>query len=276
MLKGLIIGYGRAGQRHGRLLDDLGIDWVYCDPNIEQPPGTGRISWEVITESVEAKQLRLFYNFVVICTPPRFHLGHTKLFLEAGLPVLCEKPLCDIGQLSEAEKLLEHPLSGQVMIAHNFRFHPALIQARGKVPQWMTCYQDRELPDWGLLLDHCSHDLDILRFLCGEVSIQSVRYYPTGSFAHDARRQMWEIMVKVHGLPDWQQQTIRLRESVGTYPDRKAKLEYEDGAELDIDPGPAMFKAMWDSFLSGRYEPGLEEAIKTQRLLEDAWRMANG
>lgn len=302
MTRGLIIGYGRAGKRHAKMLDELGIKWVFCDPNIKHPPGTGRIAWEVIQENLDI--LRYDYSFAVIASPPALHLSQIRQCLDAGLPVLCEKPLCALGQLEEAEALLSHPNASKAMVAYNYRFHPKLIQARNKrcdtglfeivaptsesyghikpikdkfpkVPQWMTCYQDRELPEWGLLLDHVPHDLDILRFLCGEVSIQSARYYPVGSFAHDTRRQMWEIIVKVHGLPDWQQQTIRLRESVGTYPDRKAKLEYEDGAELDIDPNPVMFRDMWESFLGGRYEPGLEEAIKTQRLLEDAWRMSN-
>lgn len=273
MKRGLIVGYGRAGKRHGKMLDELGIGWVFCDPNIEHPPGTGRISWEVIQENLDI--LRYDYDFAVIATPPDLHLSQIRQCLDAGLAVLCEKPLCGLGQLEEAESLLAHPNASKVMVAYNYRYLPSLIQARGKVPQWMTCYQDRELPEWGLLLDHVSHDLDILRFLCGDIDIQSAQYLPPGSFAHDARRQMWEIMVKVSGLPEWQQSVVRLRESVGTYTERKARLEYEDGGELDIEADPVMFRDMWESFLSGQSMPWLGDAIETQRLLEKCWRLAS-
>lgn len=276
-MRGLIVGFGRAGQRHAKMLDELGIKWHVTEPNkalIDRP-------FTVVFPDLEAALTEgrvihdLTFDFAVICTPPDLHLEQIKRCLDAGLPVLCEKPLCGLGQLEEAESLLAHPNAHKLMTAYNYRYLPSLTQARGKPPKWMTCWQDRELPQWGLLLDHVSHDLDILRFLCGDIAIKSARYYPAGSFLHDGRRQMWEIKVTVPGLPEWEEGVIRLRESVGSYEERKAKLEYEDGTELDIEPNPVMFKEMWDSFLRGEYSPGLGEAIEIQRLLEECWRMAN-
>lgn len=288
-MKGLIVGFGRAGKRHAKMLDELGIAWGAVDPNypleLDSPGCMYRCADFDYTMFYDARR----FDFAVIATPPDLHLQQIRQCLDAGLSVLCEKPLCGLGQLAEAEALLAHPNAHKVMVAYNFRHHPKLIEAHKynkylkaditgfypKPPKWMTCWQDRDLPDWGLLLDHVSHDLDILRFLCGDITIENAKYYPVGSFAQDTRRQMWEITVKVPGLPEWEEGRVRLRESVGTYADRRAKLEYEDGGELDIDADPVMFRDMWESFLGGEYYPGLAEAIETQRLLEDAWRLTN-
>lgn len=270
MNRGLIIGFGRAGKRHERTLNGLGVfDINTVDPAIDS-------RFVNLTNALIVHK-RDPFDFAVVSTPPDLHLSQIRQCLDAGLPVLCEKPLCSLGQLDKARELLSHPNADKVMVAYNYRFNPALIEARKRPAlQWMTCWQDRGLPEWGLLLDHVSHDLDILRFLYGDISVKSANYYPPGTFDHDSRRQMWEIVANRPNAPEWETGEIRLRESVGAYRDRRAKLEYEDGAELDITADPVMYKAMWQAFLSGQYAPGLGEAIKTQELLEECWRLANG
>lgn len=273
MNRGLIIGFGRAGKRHAKMLDELGIQWWPVDCEADE---FVRYNGFESLEQALTYQDEIDYTFAVISTPPDLHLSQIRQCLDAGLPVLCEKPLCSLGQLDKARELLSHPNADKVMVAYNYRYLPALIEARNRPAlQWMTCWQDRELPEWGLLLDHVSHDLDILRFLYGDISVKSANYYPPRTFDHDSRRQMWEIVVKVPNASEWETGEMRLRESVGAYADRRAKLEYEDGAELDITADPTMYKAMWQAFLSGQYAPGLGEAIKTQELLEECWRLAN-
>ena len=201
-----------------------------------------------------------YFDFAVICTPPDLHLSQIRQCLDAGLPVLCEKPLCGLGQLAEAEALLGHPNAGKVMVAFNYRFHPKL-QAPNGIPELMVCRQQRDLPAWGLLLDHCSHDLDIIRSQAGGFEVTSASYHNSHG------RQWWTIEGQAQGQP------VMIEEWVGPTPTRIAKLAYADKI-IDLDPDPAMFREMWAAFLRGEYKPGLAEAIETQKLLERCQELA--
>lgn len=255
-MQGLIIGYGRAGKRHGKQLDSLGIKWAYYDPNVNAPNRLYNTDGRPL-EWLVPGHLNLFH-FAVIATPPDLHLAQIRQCLDAGLPVLCEKPLCDLGQLTEAEALLDHPNAGKVMMAYNYRHHPALKTCLGSgVPWHLDCYQNRELPAWGLLLDHCSHDLDIINWLSGSgVEIIKAEHVKT------AWSESWEIT----GGKDGREFVIK--ESVGPVDGRVAQLYYLDGRIITIDPDPVMFADMWAAFLSGDYRPGLQDGIETQKLLE--------
>jgi predicted dehydrogenase len=136
------------------------------------------------------------FDLAVIATPPDLHLAQIRQCLDTDLPVLCEKPLCGLGQLDQAKALLNHPHADKVMVAYNYRFHPKLQGVR-RIPTYFTCWQDRVLPEWGLLLDHCSHDLDILRQLCGEIEIKKAEHNPRGNLDYDKQREMWVIIAQV-------------------------------------------------------------------------------
>jgi predicted dehydrogenase len=264
--RGIIIGFGRAGKRHGKILDELGIEWAFYDPDVSQ---TERAVTVIVPDKDEEKRLataleHYHCSFAVICTPPDLHLRQIRQCLDAGLPVLCEKPLCDLGQLAEAEALLEHPKASKVMIGFNYRWHPKLRTPNG-LPEMLVCRQQRNnLPDWGLLLDHCSHDLDIMRSqVGGQLTITSASHNRREGF------EWWDIVGTAQG------QDISIEEWVGPSKQRVAKLAFSDHI-VDIDADPMMYKAMWEAFLRGEYEPGLGEAIETQRLLERCAELANG
>lgn len=240
-MRGLIIGYGRAGRRHNDMLKELGFEGLAYDPFVFPHD-------ESLTAYLKSA------NFAVIATPPDLHLQQIRQCLDAGLPVLCEKPLCGLGKLEEARELLAHPNAGKVMIAHNYRYHPGLRHAvtSGYKPFLMRCQQSRLLPEWGLLLDHVSHDLDILRMFYPDFGIREAYHQKSNTL------DVWTIFGDAV-----------VQEEVNTYvTERIARLYCLDGHIVDIDPDPAMFTAMWAAFLAGTYEPSLAEAIKTQELLE--------
>lgn len=264
-MNGLIIGYGRAGQRHGKMLDELGIEYSPVDTRVNCDDwgthmGFGNLEAALDYFDGTAPDFPL-PNFAVIATPPDLHLSQIRQCLDAGLPVLCEKPLCGLGQLAEAEQLLQHPNADKVMVAYNYRHHPKLQTPNG-LPEMMVCHQERDLPAWGLLLDHCSHDLDIIQSqVGGRLEVTSA--------SHNRRdgHEWWAIECRAQG------QSISIEEWVGPSKERTAKLAYADHI-VDIDPDPAMFREMWRAFLDGRYYPGLAEAIETQRLLERCKELA--
>lgn len=261
-MRGLIIGgYGRAGGRHVQIAAGLGHSIGIVDPasvtgfpNIED---ASKATWFAICYPTIEAALKVAWDYAVIATPPDLHLIQIHQCLDADLPVLCEKPLCSLGQLAEAELLLEHPNANKVMVAYNYRFHPALKIVKGRIPSMMVCRQQRVLPAWGLLLDHCSHDLDILDDICGPLTVKWANRHQCD------HTDEWTICVETTIG-----QLVIIQESVGQYTERVARLIYLNGDTLDIDPDPAMFAAMWAAFMRGECAPGLQEAIYTQRLLE--------
>lgn len=261
-MAGLIIGYGRAGKRHGKLLDELGIDWFAFDPLLlDAVRPLSFPSPETLEEALLVFEAEPG-DFALIATPPRLHLAQIRQCLDAGLPVLCEKPLCGLGQLAEADALLGHPGAGKVMVGFNYRYHPKLQSLNGS-PDMLICRQQRDnLPEWGLLLDHCSHDLDIMRSQISGFRVASASHCNRGGY------EWWTI----EGL-DNDGLRVSIEEWVGPSRERTAKLVYPDKI-IDLNPDPVMYVAMWQAFLSGQYAPGLADAIETQRLLEKCEELA--
>src|SRR5204863_1154966 len=72
-------------------------------------------------------------DFVSVATPNHTHFEIAKAFAEAGLNVMCDKPLTfDLGQAEELAKIVEK--SGVVFgVTHNYTGYPLVRQAREMV-----------------------------------------------------------------------------------------------------------------------------------------------
>ena len=91
-------------------------------------------------------------DFVIIATPNHLHLPMARAFLEAGIHVVCDKPLT--ATLPEAEQLLQVVRQSKALFAltHNYTGYPAVRQARammrdgaiGEVRKVLVEYQQ----DW--------------------------------------------------------------------------------------------------------------------------------
>lgn len=79
------------------------------------------------------KDGRLSLDYVVIVTPNYAHFEPAALFLEAGIPVLCEKPVAMI--VAEAQKLHDIASEKEVpfVLAHTYTGHPMLMVAKEMV-----------------------------------------------------------------------------------------------------------------------------------------------
>lgn len=122
-------------------------------------------------------------NAAIIASPPRFHASDASKALEAGLPVMVEKPLAT--SLFEGAQVvrLSHRTGRGIMVAQNYRYGRCeqtlrhLMQA-GRVGTitHVSCIDRRERPAKGNFLSHADysqvldvgcHHFDSLRSILG-------------------------------------------------------------------------------------------------------------
>lgn len=131
---------------------------------------------------------------IIVATPNATHTPIGLACIGRGLPLLVEKPISDT--VADAQRLCDAAVAAQVplMVGHQRRHNPILRRARDMVQQgvlgrpvtatamstWLKPdnYFDmewRRKPGGGPVLINMIHDIDLLRFLLGEiVSVQAL------------------------------------------------------------------------------------------------------
>jgi predicted dehydrogenase len=239
----LIIGYGRAGKRHKEYAEQFGLKVQIFDPML------GMDGWNRHTDKPD---------YVVIATPPASHLDYIRRFIGTDSKILCEKPLCDlgVGEFEQAKKYLTHPNVDNVMVAYNWRYHPAIGSRKNECESvQLNFLQTRlDLPHWGLLLDHVSHGLDIFRTLMkNSVAINMAMH-----IENDVQ-DWWLIHATCGSISEMVTKEKKPRKGF-----IKTDLE-----TFPLNPDPSMFTKMWERFLSGDFAGDYDKAILTQQLIED-------
>lgn len=131
---------------------------------------------------------------VILATPTRLHVDQAMACVAAGVPVLVEKPLSD--DLKAARLLVDTAAreSVPVLVGHHRRYNPLIQAAKAKIDAGQigdvravhaTCWFYKpdayfaEAP-WrtrkgaGPISVNLVHDIDLIRYLCGEVlSVQA-------------------------------------------------------------------------------------------------------
>jgi predicted dehydrogenase len=129
-LRGAVVGFGSIGRRHCENLVRLGVSELTIVRRSEQPnpafqpPPTARI----VHSNADAVAAGL--DFAVICNPTRLHVETARCYIEAGVPVLIEKPISD---RSDDARLLADEVRRRGAIAgmaYCSRHHPAYATAR--------------------------------------------------------------------------------------------------------------------------------------------------
>ena len=136
---------------------------------------------------------------VYIATPNHLHRTQTVACLEAGLHVLCEKPMATTSKDAEAMIEAAHRSGKMYVTAFDQRFHPAhqaihqLIQSQqlGIITQVKIDYACWLPADWapdnwrieqdkaggGAIIDLAPHGLDLLETLLGD-TLEAIHVYP--------------------------------------------------------------------------------------------------
>ncbi len=181
-----VLGLGSAGRRHAANAAALGHEVIAFDPAVaEAPAGVGIVP--SLEEAVAAG------DAVIVASPNSLHADQAVTALEAGKPVLVEKPLAV--EPADAERVVAAAaVAGTVCgVAMNLRFHPAVVELRrlivgGELGEVRTAelsfgydlrlwrpetdyresYSARRDLGGGIALD-AIHEFDYLRWLLGPV-----------------------------------------------------------------------------------------------------------
>ena len=191
----VVIGAGWIGRRHVEILQQESA-WrlvAIADPN----PTVGGYAGELGIPWFEdhRKMLDVIQpRAAIIATPNVLHVPMGIACAERGIPMLVEKPIADnvetAMQLVEAAEQAKVP----VLVGHHRRYNPIIEKARefvlsGRIghltaisAQFMLLkdpdYFDmahRRLPGAGPVTTNSAHDIDDLRFICGDIaSVQAM------------------------------------------------------------------------------------------------------
>jgi predicted dehydrogenase len=125
---------------------------------------------------------------VIIATPNQMHVEHGLACVSAGIPVLIEKPISS--DVPSAERLVgEAEAAGvPILVGHHRRHNPIITAAKARIASgeigeivavhgicWLYKPDDYFGANWrkqagaGPVLINLIHDIDLLRYLCGEV-----------------------------------------------------------------------------------------------------------
>lgn len=182
-----VMGAGLIGERHIEHAATLDCLCAIVDPDkkAEQLAQQYQVAYfESVTELIESG----IAQGVIVATPTQYHVDNTTALVESGIPALIEKPIAD--KLFEAERLVELAVSKNVplMVGHHRRFNPLIQAAKSKIDEgaigklvaanamcWLYKPDDyfdvpwRKQPGAGPLLTNLIHDIDLMRYFCGDV-----------------------------------------------------------------------------------------------------------
>jgi predicted dehydrogenase len=236
----LIVGSGSVGKRHAANLSALGCTISAMDPHPR------RIS-EMATDTqvvgafdsiAEALHVEKTFDGVVIASPPKFHVDQAIEALEAGIPVLLEKPVSPGLEAAERLAAVVKSTGVPLLLGYTWRWWPPLNQVRtlladdaiGQV-RHVRFVMSAHLADWhpwekvqdwfmasrdlggGALLDE-SHWVDLALWLFGAPKSVIARIEKISDLEVETDDNVDSIHLDLYGRPH--QKTIRFSGEGGT------------------------------------------------------------
>ena len=173
-----VIGAGAWGRNLVRVLHELGVLKVICEPNPTAAAAAREIALGVPTVRLHEELADYEVDAVVIATPAETHFELARWALRQGLDVFIEKPMCLT--LAEAERLtgLATSLQRRLMVGHVLLYHPAVrvlteLVRDGSIGELQYIYSHRLSlgrlrRKENILWSFAPHDIAVIQHLVGE------------------------------------------------------------------------------------------------------------
>ena len=183
----ILVGAGLIGQRHAPYIRDKARLAAIVDPApaAQELAASFGVPWfeeiEQALDQVEAAGL-------ILATPNPLHVPQAELALERGLPCLIEKPLAESSQAAERLVRRAEAKGIPLLVGHHRRHNALITRAKQAIEAgdigalvavqasfWLYKPDDYYTSSWrtkagaGPAFINAIHDLDVLRYLCGEV-----------------------------------------------------------------------------------------------------------
>ncbi len=180
MLKIGVIGTGSMGKNHARVCSDLEqIELVgIADANRETAK---KVSEKLDTKAfLDYKELLQEVDAAIVATPTITHHGIAMDFLNHGKHVLVEKPICDVVEKARILTKKAEETGLVLAVGHIERHNPAVkfvkeAMQNKKFGELITITSKRvsnfpgRIKDVGVIFDFGVHDIDVMRYLAGNV-----------------------------------------------------------------------------------------------------------
>jgi UDP-N-acetyl-2-amino-2-deoxyglucuronate dehydrogenase len=202
-LKFAIVGCGRIGNRHAEHINNVGILKAVCDIELGKAESIGKkYNANVYSSIGELLEQEKEIDVVAVCSPNGLHAVHSIQALNAGMHVLCEKPMAiDVQDCGEMIKASER-MNKRLFAVKQNRFNPPVKAVKDLIDQnklgaiysiQLSCFWNRDKAyyhnswkgtkdmDGGTLYTQFSHFVDLLYWMIGDV--KEVQAF-TRNFAH--------------------------------------------------------------------------------------------
>lgn len=204
VLKFAIVGCGRIAQRHAEQMQRYGLLQAICDTDHAKAKALGstyNCNVYYTLEELLANEKSL--DVVAVCTPNGLHAAHSIAILNAGIHVLCEKPMAITTEDCNSMIAASETNKKQLFIVKQNRFNPPVAVVKelleknilGKIYSvQLNCFWNRnddyyknswkgtKQMDGGTLFTQFSHFIDLLYWMFGDVkNVQAI----TENLAHN-------------------------------------------------------------------------------------------
>lgn len=180
LLRAAVIGAGNMGRNHARVyseMDDVELIAV-ADSS---PEALHRLALRHHLRTYSDYRIMLDrepLDLISVVVPTEHHFAVARDVLQAGVPVLVEKPIAATAEEGAALIALAHELGVLLTVGHIERFNPAIIALKAQLDQRALgkVYQihvrrigpfPTQIKDVGVVIDLATHDLDIMHYLMG-------------------------------------------------------------------------------------------------------------
>jgi len=168
-----VVGVGRMGKLHARVISEMEGAELACVVDINASTARAvakQRGCKGLSDPAEAVEL---VDAAIIAVPTVHHIAAARPFVEAGKPVLIEKPITN--DPDEAEELirLAETTGTTVQVGHTERFNPAVLAMQKYAIRPKFIEAQRISPftfrsaDVGVVLDMMIHDIDLVLMLAG-------------------------------------------------------------------------------------------------------------